>query len=103
MAAINQTSARACEEILERFFGSHPDQAAQVRSLKALHFLAACEEPLLGKAEGWAAGIVYYVVTRDRPACGVPGLLNSEFSACFGVSMETIRKRAAHVGRLLAL
>lgn len=103
MAAISLTCEQACGEILDRFFRSRPDRETQARAFKALRFLSACEMPLLGKPEGWAAGIVYYVVNRDRPACGVPGLLNSEFSACFGVSMETIRKRAAHVDRLLTV
>ena len=102
MAATKQFSGMACRESLEHFFGGHPDPAMQARALKALRFLAACNKPLLGKPEGWAAGIIYALFNRYRRACGVPGLLNSEFEAFFHVSMGTIRKRAAQVEGLLA-
>jgi hypothetical protein len=96
-----QDLEHACREQLERFFGSHPNATMKKRVLKALRFLSASDKPLAGKPEGWAAGIIYAVANRDRQACGVPGLLNSEFEALFGVSMGTIRKRAAMVERLL--
>jgi len=102
MAVSNEIGERACRESLERFFGEHPDAATQSRALKALRLLIACEKPLPGKPEGWAAGIIYGLANRDRRACGVPGLLNSEVEALFGVSMGTIRKRAAQIERLLA-
>jgi len=94
-----QTSRR---ELLERFFADHPDAALHKRVLKALRFLAAGDKPLAGKPAGWAGGIIYAVANRDRQACGVPGLLNSEFEARFGVSMGTICKRAAQIEELLA-
>jgi len=103
MAVSNQDCALACQESLERFFGDHPDAATQRRALKALRFLVACEKPLPGKPEGWAAGIIYGLANQDRRACGVPGLVNSEFEALFGVSMGTVRKRAAQIERLLAV
>lgn len=103
MAVRDQNCGLACRERLERFFDEHPDAATRSRALKALRLLTACEKPLRGKPEGWAAGIIYGVVNRDRRACGVPGLLNSEVEAFFGVSMGTIRRRAAQIERLLAL
>lgn len=103
MAAMNQECALTCRESLERFFGDHPDAVTQRRALKALRLIIACEKPLRGKPEGWAAGIIYSLANRDRRACGVPGLLNSEVEARFGVSMGTIRKRAAQIERLLAV
>ena len=93
----------ACREQLERFFGNHPNAAMKKRVLKALRFLTVSDKPLAGKPEGWAAGIIYAVANRDRQACGVPGLLNSEYQALFGVSMGTIRKRAAQITELLVL
>ncbi|MEW6199180.1 MAG: hypothetical protein AB1601_11045 [Planctomycetota bacterium] len=102
-AASNDGLMLTCRESLERFFGEHPDAATQQRALKALRLLAACEKPLPGKPEGWAAGIIYGLANRDRRACGVPGLLNREVEALFGVSMGTIRKRAAQIERLLAV
>jgi len=103
MAATNQDCALICQESLERFFGQHPDAATQSRALKILRLLTACEEPLRGNPEGWAAGIIYWAANHDRQACGVHGLLNSEVEALFGVSMGTIRKRAAQIERLLAV
>lgn len=100
---MNQECTLTCRESLERFFHDHPDVATQRRALKALRLLAACDEPLRGKPEGWAAGIIYCLANRDRQACGVPGLLNSEVEALFGVSIGTVRRRAAQIERLLAL
>ena len=102
MDVTNQDCELACRELLERFFADHSDVTAQKRVLEALRFLTADNKPLTGKPEGWAAGIIYAVTNRDRQACGVPGLLNSEFEAIFGVSMGTIRRRAAQIAELLA-
>lgn len=103
MALTNQDAERACRERLDLFFGSYRDAAMQKSALKALRFLTACHTPLVGKPEGWAAGIIYALATRDRRACGVPGVLNSDFEQFFDVSMGTIRKRAAQIEGLLAL
>ena len=102
MAVTNQDRIRACRGCLEHFFNRYPDTALQTRTMKTLRLIAACDELLAGKPAGWAAGIVYAVTNRDRQACGVPGLLNSEFEALFGASMGTIRKRAAQIAVLLA-
>ena len=78
----------ACQQHLNRFFASHGDVTLQKRAMKALRFIVTSENPLSGKPEGWAAGIIYAIANRDRRACGVPGQLNREFEAFFGVSME---------------
>jgi len=101
MDVTNQDCEPAYRELLEVFFADHPDAALQKRALKALRFLTACDKPLAGKPAGWAAGIIYAVANRDRQACGVPGLLNSDFEAHFGATMGTIRKRAAQIARPL--
>lgn len=103
MAATNQDCVLCCRQHLERFFGGYPDPAMQKSALKAWRFLTACHRPLLGKPEGWAAGIIYTLANRGRRACGVPGVLNSDFEQFFGVSMGTIRKRAAQIEELLAV
>ncbi|MCC6681656.1 MAG: hypothetical protein IT445_12205 [Phycisphaeraceae bacterium] len=90
-----------CRNLLNRFFSAHPDSTMQKRADKALRLLRASEKPLKGKVEGWAAGIIYAVVTYDRPPVGVPGLLNREFEALMGVSMGTARYRAARVRELM--
>ncbi|MBI5866598.1 MAG: hypothetical protein HZB38_19195 [Planctomycetes bacterium] len=98
-----ETDKGACRESLERFFGQHPDATTHCRALRVLRMLTACQRPFRGKPEGWAAGIIYGLANRHRRACGLPGLLNSEAEALFGVSMGTIRRRAAQIERLLAL
>lgn len=97
MATSTRELETACREQLERFFASHPDVALQKRAITALHLLASDASMLSGKPEGWAAGIIYAVANLYRRACGVPGLLNSDFEAFFAVSMETVRRRAAQV------
>ncbi|MBM4037692.1 MAG: hypothetical protein FJ290_04185 [Planctomycetes bacterium] len=94
-------STRACQRYLDRFFRSYPDPALQKRATKALRFLAAGDGPLAGKPAGWAAGIIYALVNRGRRGCGVPGILNAEIERFFGVSMGTVRKRAAQVLRAM--
>jgi hypothetical protein len=86
-----------CREELGRFFAVYPNPALHERAAKALRLLAAGDKPFAGKPEGWAAGAIYAVANLDRQACGVPGLLNAEFTEFFGVSMETVRRRAANV------
>jgi hypothetical protein len=90
-----------CKDFLNHFFDSYRDDALRKKSLKAVRFLMACDEPLLGRPGGWAAGIVYALANRGRQACGVPGLLNKDFEKFFGVTMETIRERAVRVSERL--
>lgn len=103
MGMTNRNCELACRTLVERFFDDHPNAAMKRHALKALRFLAVSDKPLAGKPEGWAAGIIYAMANRDRQACGVPGLLNSECESLVGVSIGTIRKRAAQIERLLAL
>ena len=90
-------------EHLDRFFASYGDPAMQKGAMKALRFLAASNEPMRGKPESWAAGIVHAMATRGRRACGVPGILNADFEWFFGVSMSTVRRRAAQVERAMEM
>ncbi|QNN25147.1 hypothetical protein HED60_23660 [Planctomycetales bacterium ZRK34] len=92
-----------CRLHLDRFFAAHPDATMEKRAHKALRLLRASEKPIKGKAEGWAAGIVYAVGTYDRPPVGVPNVLNSEFEKLMGVSMGTARNRAAAVREFMTL
>jgi hypothetical protein len=91
----------ACRQHLVSFFAAHPDAGLERRVLRALRFLRCRDKPLRGKPAGWAAGIIYAVARQDRQACGVPGILNSEFEAIMGVSMSTTRLRAAQFHDLL--
>ena len=92
-----------CRSHLDRFFAAYPDATMEKRAHKALRLLRASEKPIKGKAEGWAAGIIYAVGTYDRPPVGVPNVLNSEFEKLMGVSMGTARNRAAAVREFMTL
>jgi Domain of unknown function (DUF6398) len=99
----NENVLATCRERLADFFASYRDAALEKRAMKALRFLSTSEKPLAGKPEGWAAGIIYALANLDRQACGIPGLLNADFIDFFGVSMETVRKRAANIAKELSL
>lgn len=92
-----------CRGHLDRFFAAQPGSPYQAHAYKTLRLLRASEKPLQGKPEGWAAGIIYYLATDARIPCGVSGMLNAEFEALMGVSMETVRTRAAAVRELAGL
>lgn len=97
MDVITPEFEAACRAQLDRFFEAYPDAAMQKRAMKALRMLRASEKPLKGKAEGWAAGIIYFVVTDGHVPCGVPRVSNAEFSEFMGVPMETARQRSGRV------
>jgi len=103
MASAKQDCEKACREHFDRFFASYGDAKMQKAAMKALRFLAAGDEPMGGKPEGWAAGIIYALANRDRRACGVPGMLNAEVEEFFGVTKNTIRRRAAQVERAMEI
>jgi hypothetical protein len=90
-----------CRKHLDRFFAAHPNAALEKQSHKALRLLRACEKPLQGKPEGWAAGIIYAVATDGRIPCGVPDILNADFERFMGVTMSTVRTRAARAKELI--
>ncbi len=103
MTATDQDTQAQCREHLDRFFASYGDAKMQKAAMKALRFLAAGDEPMRGKPEGWAAGIVYALANRDRRACGVPDMLNAEVEQFLGVTMSTVYKQAAQVERALEI
>ncbi|QNN23326.1 hypothetical protein HED60_13920 [Planctomycetales bacterium ZRK34] len=92
-----------CRKHLDRFFAVFPDAMMQMRAHKSLRLLRANDKQLQGKAEGWAAGIVYAVYTDGKIPCGIPGILNRDFEALMGVTMGTVRDRAARVMDILDL
>ena len=94
----------ACEEAMDGFFKVYPDAKLQEKVKKAGRFLMVSGEALKGDPRGWAAGLVYWMANRDRQPCGIPGgLLNLQVEKCFGVTMSTIRKRAAQVEPLVTV
>lgn len=101
MNTTNQNCDIAIREHLNRFFDAHRDEALQERALRALDLLLAHKEAksvLVKKPAGWAGGIVYAMGSRG---VGVPGLLNRELEAAFGVRMTEIYQRAAKVKDML--
>ena len=97
MATTDPDAQRQCREHLDHFFVHYRSPELERSCRKAFRFLAALDEPLRGKPEGWAAGIVYAVASRYCRPCGVPGILNADFEQFFGVSRSTIRKRSGQV------
>lgn len=93
--------AARCRLEIERFYRQHGDAATLATAGKVLRMLGGSDSNLRGSPSGWAGGIVYFVANCNRTPCGVPGLLNSELAAFFGVAIETIRRRAADVRRRL--
>ena len=88
-----------CRLHLNHFFTQYRDPVMEKSAMKVLRFLMAGGELMRGKPEGWAAGIIYALANRGKRPCGVPGFLNAQFEQFLGVSMSTVRKRAAQVGR----
>ena len=95
---------QACQASLDLYFEAHPDRVLAARLKKALRILVAIGGPLKGEPAGWAAGLVYWITNEGgRIPCGVPGVLNADLEKCFGITMSTIRKRAAQVGPILTI
>ena len=86
----------ACRQLLAEFFAEYPNVQLRGQSERVLKELEAEGHALPGKPGGWAAGIVYAV---GCTVCGVPGVFNRELEKAFGVSMSTVRRRAAAVRR----
>ena len=103
MVSTKRDFEQTCHRCIERFCDRYGDRTMQKRAVKALRFLVVGGQALRGKPEGWAAGIIYALATRGHRACGVPGVLNADLGRLFGVSMGTIRKRAAQVNQTLEI
>ena len=69
MTETKQNLQQQCQAQIERFFARYPNPVLQKSAAKALRFLAATDEPLRGKPEGWAAGIIYALANRDQRPC----------------------------------
>jgi len=101
MTATTTDFEAQCRKHLDRFFAAHPNAAMEKQVHKALRMLRASEKPLQGKTEGWAAGIIYAVANDGRFPCGLPDILNADFERFMGVTMSTVRSRAARVKELM--
>jgi hypothetical protein len=92
-------TAQTCQQLLSAFFAKYPNARLEDAAGRALGSLLACKAPLRGKPGGWAGGVVYAV---SSIGVGVSGVLNAELEEAFGVSMDTIYRRAARIRDLLA-
>ena len=99
MIAKNETVEQTCQRLLSAFFRKYPNPGLQTEANRLLKKFLAQNISMQGKPGGWAGGIIYAAANRYRLACGVPGLLNKEYSQFFCVSMETIYRRAASFRR----
>ena len=101
MDAMSHEFEAECRVMVDRYFATCPDATMQQQAHRALRLLRASEKPLKGKAEGWAAGIIYFVTTDGRFPCGVPEMLNADFEQLMHTSMGTARYRAARVREIV--
>jgi len=92
-----------CQRHLDRFFAQWPNEILQKKAEKVLRMLRASPEPLKGKTEGRAAGIIYFVATDGHIPCGVPNVLNAECAEFMGVAIETARRRSGRVRDIVLL
>jgi len=90
---------QACTRLYEDFFARFPNDKLHVEVRNTLALLLVKKESFAGALGGWAGGLVYAVGCTS--GCGVPNVLNTELAAAFGVSMDSIRRRAWHIRRLL--
>ena len=99
MIRIAQPLAYECRDALDAYFSKHPNPALQAACLPALDELLKRDVKLTGALAGWMGGLVYAVANDAKFPCGVDGVLNADFSAAWGVTMNTIRRRAAEIKR----
>ena len=84
MAPITSSGSKACRQSLEAFFSEYPNVRLKADAERVLEALES-------------ADLLVYAV--GSTICGVPGVLNAELEEAFGVSMSTVRRRAAAVRR----
>jgi len=89
---------RDLQQRLNGFFAAYPNKELQGLVNKALAMLLERRTDFPGDATGWAGGIVYAVGSSDYD---VPKVMNADLEKVLGTTMATIRKRAAHIKRLL--
>jgi len=100
MIATAPTFVETCNRLYAGFFEKHPNNALRDLVNRTLPLVVKRQESFPGKAEGWAAGILFAVASRG---CGVPDVLNSDLEKAFDVKMSTIYKRSWAIRRLLGL
>lgn len=95
------TDNKTCQQHLAEFFKKYPNPTLQRETKGMLRSLLDFRIPMPGSSGGWAGGMVYAAANRYRQSCGIPGLLNNQCKAFFGVSMSTIYKRSWMVRKML--
>lgn len=98
MEAEDRQFKQACAGLHIEFFQKFPNDELRGLVSQALTLLLERQTDFPGDAAGWAGGIVYAV---GSGGCGVPNVLNADLEKALGTTMATIRKRAAHIKRLL--
>lgn len=83
-----------CRKKLNSYFNKFPNQGLKTKVNAILENMEELKIPIPGKSGGWAGGILYAAANDCKQPCGVPCLLNKECEDFFGVSMDTIYRRA---------
>ncbi len=97
MPKMDQTDWKQIAGQLENFFVRYPNPALKAKTLQAMRAMQRKVACPAGNPSGWAGGILYAAANDGKTPVGIPGLLNSEVEKFFGVTMGTIRRRAARV------
>lgn len=94
MRVSGQSLQATCAKLHFEFFRQLPNDELHRSVERTLAELTKSRSEFAGDPAGWAAGLVLAVGSEG---CGVPGMLNAELEKAFGVSMGTIRRRAAEI------
>lgn len=100
MIAQNLSFHETCSDLFVAFFKQYPNNYLQKQASMAVLSLLKRRKVVIGKPEGWVAGIVFAV---GGVGCGVLNVLNMDLEKAFGVSMSTTYKQSMEVKRLLGL
>ena len=95
---------RLAQTHLDRYYGAHPNIDQQARAHDALRFLASDDQPVKGKPDHWAAGILYALGEWDNPhRHGKDNPLKRDLLAMFKIDPGHLTRRAGEVKRKLHL
>ncbi len=97
----NQDVWQKIADKVQKFFALYPNFVLRSEALQVLRAAKKKIAIPAGNPSGWAGGIIYAAANDRRRPLGIPELLNSEAEEFFGVTMGTIRRRAARVSALI--
>ncbi len=85
-----------CRQMLDEFSSRFPDEAFHFSALQSLEHLVAQRNDCYADPGGWTGGLLY-MIAKHNIYVSHPRFHNRDLEEVFGVSMDTIRKRAVHL------